>query len=893
MSRTAARLLLLLGLAFAAAPSAEADDDGLTPFESPALDADGARRALNEHADALAADADLATKTLGVTVCSREPEDRRAALAREVGSAIRDARESLEKCGWSIPSAPTKLTVVHVRSAVAPALEVFSSDGASVFVRDGKGPAAPVAPSVPARADGPALERDLIAAYHRHRIWASEFAPAAGGWRAIAAERAARTFAPPETAPRWWSQALATWLERKLGGGKPPGHVCRSWNPPLPATLEALAAGDGGAPGAARGILGRMVGVLVDGRTDGGARFFAVGRGDGTLDARVRAATGQGLAELVAAAGAEPAGRPEGAQNPAAGPIECDDAGQISCPACFGKARVPVACDECSGVGATTCPSCHGLAWCSNCTGGLVYYRDGGFATCGLCKNGKLKCLACAGALKAPCKSCKGTGKLSPRCLACSAGKVACPGSWIPRTPEPCAWCGDRRLEAACKECRGVGHLGCTICSGTQRAPCMRCSGTGGRVTGAGGYVACHACDLAGWSRCAACKSGKLPCGACKGKGRGSPDPKDCLACAGAGTLPASDRSHLRPQTAPLTAEELKALDKAKADAVKFLLSCRSGEAFALRDLRRGTTDTAPSLDPPTPFSNAMVLLTLAAAGRGCDDPALRPAWDVLRRDANKLVVSRETFVGAQAVSLSLRALLMGGEDPKGPLVRGLTDRLVKSQRANGFWSGNLADPKDKAGAFDSLFVAEALRAARMKGVKVPSEVWSKLHRATTAELDGPSLSTKSDWLTGSGVASALALAVISKEGSLGSKATAYDYGSISGVKRGLAWLDRHFTVDHEPQFAGGAKRTDPSDRGYMAWLYSIQRLGMLLSIEDLGGERWYPRGVRHLLGVVYPDGSFEERSSGALNGSVRTTCGALLFLLRATPPITDSADGD
>lgn len=46
-------------------------------------------------------------------------------------------------------------------------------------------------------------------------------------------------------------------------------------------------------------------------------------------------------------------------------------------------------------------------------------------------------------------------------------------------------------------------------------------------------------------------------------------------------------------------------------------------------------------------------------------------------------------------------------------------------------------------------------------------------------------------------------------------------------------------------------------------------------------------------MGVVHPDGSFEERSKGALNGSVRTTTGALLFLLRATQPITDSADGD
>ena len=67
----------------------------------------------------------------------------------------------------------------------------------------------------------------------------------------------------------------------------------------------------------------------------------------------------------------------------------------------------------------------------------------------------------------------------------------------------------------------------------------------------------------------------------------------------------------------------------------------------------------------------------------------------------------------------------------------------------------------------------------------------------------------------------------------------------------------------------------------------------MLLGMDDIGGERWHVTGARHLRQIQFADGSFEESSRARLNGPVRSTSPAILFLIRATPPITDVEDDE
>ena len=104
----------------------------------------------------------------------------------------------------------------------------------------------------------------------------------------------------------------------------------------------------------------------------------------------------------------------------------------------------------------------------------------------------------------------------------------------------------------------------------------------------------------------------------------------------------------------------------------------------------------------------------------------------------------------------------------------------------------------------------------------------------------------------------------------------------------GLAWLDRYFDIASPPRFSGGARVRNRGSEGYAADLFAIQRLAMLLNIDLLAHERWHTTGARHLRTLQLSDGSFEELGPRAANGPVRATCTALLFLARATPPITE-----
>jgi hypothetical protein len=279
--------------------------------------------------------------------------------------------------------------------------------------------------------------------------------------------------------------------------------------------------------------------------------------------------------------------------------------------------------------------------------------------------------------------------------------------------------------------------------------------------------------------------------------------------------------------------------------------------------------------------------------GIDVNDRRTARAWQSLRRQAQEVVDKTADWSGTQATGLAIRALSAAGEDPASPLLKGLVDRLCRAQHPSGWWGASL-DEKDPDDPLDSLFALESLRVARVKGVKIPVAVWGKALRAASAEFDvkGPA-GMKADFMSATTVLSNMALVIMAKEGSLGSKATTFDYQSLPAIKKGLAWLDRYFDIRREPSFVRGAACRKTTDAGYSAYIFSAQRLAMLLNIEVLGGERWHSTGARYLATIQHKDGSFEEKSFAHLNGPVRTTSSCVLFLIRATAPITNSADDD
>jgi hypothetical protein len=114
------------------------------------------------------------------------------------------------------------------------------------------------------------------------------------------------------------------------------------------------------------------------------------------------------------------------------------------------------------------------------------------------------------------------------------------------------------------------------------------------------------------------------------------------------------------------------------------------------------------------------------------------------------------------------------------------------------------------------------------------------------------------------------------------------DVRSDAVVKRGLAWLRKNLDI-------GRNVGIDQSVViGPSAWqyyhLYSLERAARVLGLTDVEGRAWYPEGARWLLGKQRPDGSWaDEESRGGRPRylDVADTCFAILFLSRATRPLT------
>jgi hypothetical protein len=89
------------------------------------------------------------------------------------------------------------------------------------------------------------------------------------------------------------------------------------------------------------------------------------------------------------------------------------------------------------------------------------------------------------------------------------------------------------------------------------------------------------------------------------------------------------------------------------------------------------------------------------------------------------------------------------------------------------------------------------------------------------------------------------------------------------------AWLDRHWGVDRHPE--------KPGNDWHLYYLYSLERAAVLSRVRTVGGRDWYFEGAVDLTLAQGKDGSWDETGGDRAIG----TCFALLFLARATAPLT------
>jgi hypothetical protein len=891
-------VLLAVALLLLSAPPSPADDDVFSSFDDPARGTEDLAKELEADVAGLTSSGQWSVYDRGVYFCGRgSDQDRRRALDEVLAMEDR-GRKALSALGLPVAAKLPDWTVVRIESPPGTGV-VAVVPGKAVLVRSPPLAGSAAEPAVRRRIDGPPVLRDVVEAARAHAAWYGSFRDRAvvdgesGTLRHVLADRLVNGADLPKETPGWFRGGLSAWVAAGLRAGEPP---------PFGGTLPAGLA-EGGKPAVERlfgdgppapeslPVLSRVVGALVKGRTDLRADAGKLAAAHG-LEAR-GAAFGKDLAALAietARALQPPAVRPSPDGAPA-------------CPLCGGTGRIDVSCPDCEGIGGVGCPSCHasGTCWAGNCAKGIQVYEGGRKVRCKFCSGGVTACIACGSRRRVSCLSCRGRGKLSLPCLACVKGHLPAPGAAAGSCTAcggshqvPCPWCEKNTLPAACPECDGAGFLGCKVCFGTGRELCGDCDGTGEtRMVYTDGTQAsvtkCSSCGGRGFSDCRTCRGGKLECATCSGRGFQSEPRKACPACGGARKIPCPTCGG--SWTAPPRAaapEDAEANRVVLSKAVDFLLhSVSFNGAFALR--KKGKDGSSGVLEAPTTFSNSQTLWALIVAGVPRDNPTVEAAWKVLAADAARIGSGAEKDAGVQATAFTLRALLVGGADPKGPVVRKLADILVAAQRPSGLWNYGIDGSGDEENILDSLIAIEALHVARSRGVKVSSACWNRAYQAGAAAFGarGPSKASSGE-LDAIDVVSNLALLVVSKAEMLGEKASTFDYLTIPDVQGGLAWLDRHFDVTAVPVFINGGRVHQKGGGCYFAWLFALQRLAMLLRIEEIGGESWHASGARHLRTLQRADGSFEEVPPSGANWSVRSTTDAALFLVRATVPITE-----
>jgi len=124
----------------------------------------------------------------------------------------------------------------------------------------------------------------------------------------------------------------------------------------------------------------------------------------------------------------------------------------------------------------------------------------------------------------------------------------------------------------------------------------------------------------------------------------------------------------------------------------------------------------------------------------------------------------------------------------------------------------------------------------------------------------------------------------------LGNKNAAKD----GAVQVGLRWLGAHFKADDNFNITK-SHVADPT-RWLYYYLYSIERVGKIVGVEELGKQKWYDIGAKYLLAKQKADGSWYTGIEGVQwkqAGDIHTadTCFAILFLTKATPPLVPTGD--
>ena len=266
----------------------------------------------------------------------------------------------------------------------------------------------------------------------------------------------------------------------------------------------------------------------------------------------------------------------------------------------------------------------------------------------------------------------------------------------------------------------------------------------------------------------------------------------------------------------------------------------------------------------PRVGNTALILYTLLKSG-------VDPRHQAVQRAV--LHLEREETQQTYDTALLIMALATHDPERHAGRIQTLCDRLVESQHGDWGYPGG-------ADLSNTQYAALGLWAGVEAGARVPARTWDRLATATFGYQNpgggfqyntGHGLSSGSMTAAGVGVL-AICRQEIDPERKRPSRID-------RAIERGLQWLDDNFTVRSNP----GRGTTH---LGY--YLYGLERVGALVPTDRIGEHDWYRETAAFLVGGQARNGQARNgRGSGRLGGGTVQTCFALLFLRKATAPVT------
>ncbi len=241
------------------------------------------------------------------------------------------------------------------------------------------------------------------------------------------------------------------------------------------------------------------------------------------------------------------------------------------------------------------------------------------------------------------------------------------------------------------------------------------------------------------------------------------------------------------------------------------------------------------------------------------------------------------------AIATQVMALAQAGHSEDRALIEEQLDTILALQ-TRGSWDY----PNGGAGALHRVvdlsitqFALLAMRAAASIGIAVPGKHWLESlsatfdyqHRPTT--VDGVEIAGFHYKLTDVAETASMTTAGITALTLISTHAPRLSRSQRRAIEQStqlaVAWLTHNYSVSTNP---GGAALN------LHYYLYGLERVCSLLELDKLGDHDWYRDGAEFLVDGQADNGSWRSRHAET------DTCFALLFLERASAPVTGSKRG-